>query len=105
MIPQDQYNQFNSQSGQGQPQYQQNPCPKTWLVESILATILCCMPFGIVGIVYAAKVESRYNAGMYAEAREASSNAKMWTLISAAVALFGIISYICLIALGVIASL
>jgi hypothetical protein len=105
MIPQDQYNQFGPQQGQGQPQYQQNPCPKTWLVESILATILCCLPFGIVGIVYAAKVESRYNAGMYAEAQEASNNAKMWTLISAGVGLLGIVSYICLIAFGVFASL
>ena len=32
--------------------------PRTWLVESILITVLCCLPFGIVGIVYASKVSS-----------------------------------------------
>src|SRR5574344_900091 len=30
-----------------------NTPPKTWLVESILVTILCCLPFGIVGIINA----------------------------------------------------
>ena len=33
-----------------------NVCPKTWMAESILVTILCCLPFGIIGIVNAAKV-------------------------------------------------
>ena len=32
--------------------------PKTWLVESILVTLFCCLPFGIAGIVNASKVES-----------------------------------------------
>ena len=31
-------------------------CPKTWMVESVLATIFCCLPFGIVGIINASKV-------------------------------------------------
>lgn len=39
---------------------QNNQMPKTWLVESILVTCLCCLPFGIVGIVNATKVESAY---------------------------------------------
>ena len=43
-------------------------CPKTWMVESILVTILCCLPLGIVGIVNAAKVNSLYSAGKYDEA-------------------------------------
>ncbi|WP_419184195.1 DUF2752 domain-containing protein [Xiashengella succiniciproducens] len=37
--------------------------PKTWLGESILVTIFCCLPFGIAGIVNASKVESRFYAG------------------------------------------
>ena len=35
--------------------------PKKWLIESILATLFCCLPFGIAGIVNAANVESRFN--------------------------------------------
>jgi len=32
--------------------------PKSWLVESILVTLFCCLPFGIAGIVNASRVES-----------------------------------------------
>lgn len=57
------------------------PCPKTWMAESILVTIFCCLPFGIAGIVFAAKVSSLYAAGQYEEAVEASNNAAKWTKI------------------------
>lgn len=56
--------------------------PKNWLVESILVTIFCCIPFGIAGIVFAAQVNSKYDAGDYAGAEKASKQAKTWTLIS-----------------------
>ncbi len=55
--------------------------PKTWLVESILVTLFCCLPFGIAGIVNASKVESAYNRGNYEEALRASKNAVKWTKI------------------------
>ncbi len=55
--------------------------PKTWLVESILVTILCCLPFGIAGIINAAKVDSRYAAGDYVGAKKSSDEAKKWTII------------------------
>ena len=54
--------------------------PNTWLVQSILATICCCLPFGIVGIVNATKVESYYMRGDYANAIRCSENAKKWTI-------------------------
>jgi hypothetical protein len=56
--------------------------PKSWLVESILATIFCCMPFGLAGIVHAAKVEAYAESGEYDKARYASKEAKKWTLIA-----------------------
>lgn len=61
--------------------YQQpiNVCPKTWLVESILVTLFCCMPFGIVGIIKASSVESKFRAGDYEGALEASKSAGKWT--------------------------
>lgn len=55
--------------------------PNTWLVQSILLTILCCLPFGIVSIVYAAKVDGLYAMKQYAEAQEASNMAKKWFYI------------------------
>lgn len=55
--------------------------PKTWLAESILVTLFCCLPFGIVGIVHAAKVESAFGAGDHDGADRASAEAKKWTMI------------------------
>lgn len=56
--------------------------PKTWMVESILVTLFCCMPFGIAGIVNAASVESKFYSGDHIGAHRASANAKKWTTIS-----------------------
>lgn len=69
------------------------PCPKTWMTESILVTIFCCLPFGIAGIVFAAKVSSLYAAGKYEEAVEASNNAAKWTKIGFFVGLAVMVIY------------
>lgn len=79
-------------------------CPKTWLVESILVTIFCCLPLGIVGIVYASKVSSLYASGKYDEAQHASAEAGKWTKIGGIIGLVVYIVYILLMALGVFAS-
>ncbi|MBO0359427.1 CD225/dispanin family protein [Hymenobacter sp. BT186] len=52
--------------------------PKNWLVEAILVTIFCCLPFGIVAIINSANVNSRLAVGDYAGAQEASQNAGKW---------------------------
>lgn len=59
------------------------PKPDTYLVWAILTTVLCCLPFGIVSIIYACKVDSRYYAGDYDEAEEASQRARIWAIASA----------------------
>lgn len=69
--------------------------PKSWLVESILATLFCCLPFGIVGIVYACKVSSEFSAGHYEASLKASKDAGKWTKIS----FFTGLSYIAIILL------
>lgn len=69
------------------------PCPKTWMAESILVTIFCCLPFGIAGIVFAAKISSLYAAGQYEEAVEASNNAAKWTKIGFFVGLAVMVIY------------
>ena len=63
-----------------QHQVPQTP-PKNWLVESILVTIFCCLPFGIAGIVFASQVNSKVAAGDYEGAVQASANAAKWTKI------------------------
>lgn len=69
-------------------------CPKTWMVESVLATIFCCLPFGIVGIINASKVSSLYASGRYDEAQQASKDADKWTKIAAGVGIVGGILYL-----------
>jgi|SRR5690554_3763658 len=56
--------------------------PKTWLVESILVTFLCCLPIGIAAIVNAAKVESRYLIGDIDAAQHHSEQAGKWVKLS-----------------------
>lgn len=68
-------------------------CPKTWLVESILVTVFCCLPFGIAGIVFASRVSSLYAAGNYDAALQASLNAGKWTKIGFALGIVCIILY------------
>lgn len=53
-----------------------------YLVQSILVTLCCCLPFGIVSIVYAAQVNGKVQAGDIQGAIDASGKAKMWCWIS-----------------------
>lgn len=53
------------------------------LVWSILATLFCCLPLGIVSIVYATQVDGRRFAGDTQGARELSHKAKMWAIYAA----------------------
>jgi hypothetical protein len=75
--------------GEGFGGWQQpaGPKPPNHLVWAILSTLFCCLPFGIVSIVFAAQVDSKYNGGDYAGSVAASNNAKKWAIISAVVAL------------------
>ncbi|MDQ2985573.1 MAG: CD225/dispanin family protein [Armatimonadota bacterium] len=57
--------------------------PKNWLVESILSTICCCLPMGIVAIVFASRVDKLAYQGNLAGAHEAAGKAKMFTIIAA----------------------
>lgn len=69
-------------------------CPKTWMAESILVTVFCCLPFGIAGIVFASKVSSLYAAGYYEAALQASKDAGKWTKIGFIVGLVVIVLYL-----------
>jgi hypothetical protein len=53
-----------------------------YLAQSILVTLFCCLPFGIVAIVNAAQVNGKLAAGDIAGARAASDRAKMWSWLS-----------------------
>lgn len=65
--------------------------PDNYLVWAILSTILCCLPLGVVSIVYSCKVNGLYETGRYQEANEAADNAKKFAIASAACGLVGAI--------------
>lgn len=56
--------------------------PKTYLVESIITTIICCWLLGIPAIIYASRVEKKYYAGDISGAESDSANAKKWIIIN-----------------------
>jgi hypothetical protein len=85
-----------------QPPPYQEPIPNH-LVWAILSTLFCCLPLGIVSIVYAAQVSSKQAIGDIAGARQASDNAKKWAIASAGVGVVLIILYVLFIA-GIIAT-
>jgi hypothetical protein len=49
-----------------------------YLVQSILVTLFCCIPFGIPAIVNAAQVDAKAKAGDLAGALESSRKARLW---------------------------
>jgi predicted secreted protein len=52
--------------------------PDNKLVWSILVTLFCCLPFGIVAIVKSAEVNSKWNAGDVAGAQQSAADAGKW---------------------------
>ncbi|MBE6380106.1 MAG: CD225/dispanin family protein [Lentisphaerae bacterium] len=55
---------------------------KTYLVESILVTLLCCMPLGVIAIVFAAHAGSLLAMQQYQLALKSAETAKKWMLAS-----------------------
>lgn len=68
--------------------------PKNWLVESILVTLFCCLPFGIVGIINAANVNTKWTAGDYEGAERSAAEAKKWTKIGFIIGIVVIVAYV-----------
>ena len=81
------------------------PRPDSYLALAIISTIICCLPLGIVSIVYATKVNSLYADGNYDEAIRASKNAKTWGLVSVGVAVVGLLIYILIFGVAIFGAL
>ncbi len=63
--------------------YNPPPKPNNCLVWSILVTIFCCLPFGIVAIVKSSQVDTLWTSGNYDAARKAADEAETWCIIAA----------------------
>lgn len=77
--PQRPYQPYQPQYAEEQPA---EPCPPTNLVWAIIATVLCCIPTGIVAIVYALKVTNKYREGDIEGAKRASEVGAWWCIAS-----------------------
>ncbi len=76
------------------------PCPNNHLTMAILATIstfFCCsgLPIGIISLIYALEVESKWKKGNYDKAIKDSKNARTWAIVSFILAGSGF--FICII--------
>jgi hypothetical protein len=64
--------------------HHKKPMPPTYLWQSIAVTILCCLPLGILAVIFATRVESRWQNGDYEGALHASKTARntaFWSFI------------------------
>lgn len=86
-----------------QPQYGQRPDVPNYLVWAILSTLFCCLPFGIVSIVYSTQVNSKLTVGDVAGALESSRKAKTWAWVSFGVGIGLFLVWMGLAVIGAIA--
>ena len=81
--------------GAGQP-------PNNYLVWAILTTIFCCLPLGVVSIVFSSQVNSKWAMGDAQGALKASNNARNFAIASAvAVLVIGVVWLFFAILVGV----
>lgn len=73
---------------------------QNYLIPAILSTIFCCLPLGVVSIIFATQVNSKVAAGDMVGAAEASKKAKMFMFIAVGL---GVLSWVCAIILWIFA--
>lgn len=56
--------------------------PPSYIVWSVLTTVLCCFVPGIIAIIYSSQVSSKFYAGDHEGARRSSRNAEIWIIVS-----------------------
>jgi hypothetical protein len=69
------------------PQQPAGQAPKNYLVWSILVTLFCCLPLGIVAIIKSSQVNGLWAQGRYAEAQASADSAKKWVTWSVIIGL------------------
>jgi predicted secreted protein len=75
--------------------------PPNHLVWAILTTLFCCLPLGVASIVFAAQVNSKWNAGDVAGAQESSEKARKFALWGTIIGVVILVLYVILVIVGV----
>jgi uncharacterized membrane protein len=81
-----------------------NAPPPSYLAWGIVATVLFCLPLGVVSIVHAGQVNRRYHEADYAGAQDSSDKARRWALWATIAGLVAWVLVVVLATLGVIAA-
>ena len=85
--------------GSSSPREARVPHIESHLAKAVIATVLCCLPLGIVAIVYAAKVDGQRSSGDIKGALISSSKADSWGNIAIGSGLvFGVLYFFFLMA-------
>lgn len=64
-----------------------------YLIPAIIS-IFCCMPLGIVAVIFATQVNGKVAAGDLAGAADASKKAKLFSFIAIGLGLLGVLLYV-----------
>lgn len=86
--------------GQPRDMHRGQTKPPTHLVLAIIVTIFCCLPFGILSIIYSTKVDSYWLAGNVNEAWAYSRKAWNWALVGLVLSVVWWIVYMIMFFLG-----
>lgn len=62
--------------------YQSMEKPQKYLIPIIITMFCCCMPAGVVALIYSCQIDSKYNMGDYDGAMKASKTAKTWMFVA-----------------------
>jgi hypothetical protein len=71
---------------------------QNYLIPAIVSTIVCCVPLGVVSIIFAVQVNTKVAAGDIAGAMESSKKAKLFMFIAIG---SGLLVWVCSIILWI----
>ena len=75
------------------------PSTNTWLIVNILVTVLCCMVFGIIGIIFSVQANNCMARGDLYGAEKANNTAKIMAFLGIGLGfVFSVIYIICAVA-------
>jgi len=57
------------------------------IIASVLSVMFCCLPHGLISLIFALQVNSKAAAGDYQGAVNAAKQAKTWAIVSIVVSL------------------
>ncbi|MCX5711380.1 MAG: CD225/dispanin family protein [Candidatus Omnitrophica bacterium] len=77
---------------------------RNYLIPAILTTLCCCVPFGIVAIIYSAQVNSKIAASDADGAIASSRKAKIWCWVALITGIITTIIWVVIQTLGAAAS-